>query len=145
MTHPRNVALANYTAEQRLRRESDADAKLVQRMQGAHKKSREDWGRLRWPLLVAARGWGDPSTPDGRYTRPPQGTLEVDFPMYAATWYDAKPLGYYDYVFGDRGGVIYGGGARVGGGMCAGKLDGGNCAVPPPPPTFSPSACSGGG
>jgi hypothetical protein len=29
MTRPRNVALANYTAEQRLRRESDADAKLV--------------------------------------------------------------------------------------------------------------------
>jgi hypothetical protein len=40
-------------------------------------------------------------------------------------WYDAKPLGYYDYVFGGRGGVIDGGGARVGGGMCAGKFDGG--------------------
>jgi hypothetical protein len=151
MTRPRNAATSSHAAAQRLRSESDADANLVQQMQQTHQTFREGWGRLRWPLLVAARGWGDPSTPDGQYTRPPQGTLEVDFPMYAATWYDAKPLGYYDYVFGDGGGVIRGGGARVGGGMCAGKLDGGNCAVPPPPPPppppvqYTPSGCGGCG
>jgi hypothetical protein len=61
----------------------------------------------------------------GQFTRQLQGTGEVNFPMYAATRYDQKPLGYYDYVFGGKGGGIYGGGARVGGSMCAGKFDGG--------------------
>jgi len=53
--------------------------------------------------------------------------------MYAATWYDLKPLGFYDYVSGgDGSGVIKGGGASLGGGMCGGKFDGGNCVALPP-------------
>jgi Glycine-rich domain-containing protein-like len=100
-----------------------------------HRKTQESLGRTRWPLLVAARGWGNPNVTFGAYNWPSQGTQTVDFPMYVATWYDLKPLGFYDYTYGGDGvGVIKGGGARLGGGMCAGKFDGGNCVAPPPPP-----------
>jgi hypothetical protein len=80
--------------------------------------------RQRWPLLVAAKGWGE-------WVRPPQGTASLDFPVYAATWYDDKALGYYNYITGGRdgGAGMEGGGIRVGGAMCAGRFDGGNCVA----------------
>jgi len=103
-------------------------------------------GRKRWPLLVAARGWGDPRPTLGAYNRPSQGTQTVNFPMYAATWYDRKPIGFYDYLSGGDGvGFFSGGGAGLGGGMCAGKFDGGNCVAPPPPPPSEPSTANGSG
>jgi hypothetical protein len=85
----------------------------------SHAEARQSWGRERWPLLVAARGWGDPTVTHGKFVRPPQGTAKLNFPIYAATWYDEKQLGYYDYVTGGKGGggAIEGGGVRVGGGM----------------------------
>ena len=55
-----------------------------------------DFGRKRWPLLVAARGWGDPDVTEGKYVRPPQGTMELGFPVYSGTWYGRTPLGYFD-------------------------------------------------
>jgi hypothetical protein len=42
--------------------------------------------------------------------------------MYAATWYDLKPLGYYNYMSGGKGGVFYGGGVRIGGACVRGSL-----------------------
>jgi hypothetical protein len=96
-----------------------------------HEEDRQSWGRQRWPLLVAARGWGDPRVTAGKSVRPPQRTTSLDFPIFAATWYDNKELGYYNYISGGLGGGggIEGGGLRVGGGMCAGRFDGGNCVA----------------
>ncbi|KAF4634273.1 hypothetical protein G7Y89_g3830 [Cudoniella acicularis] len=76
------------------------------------------WGRGRWPLLVQARGWGYITPTKGEFYREPQASTSLDFPIYAATWYDQNELGYYDYVSGGRGGgsAIEGGGLPVGGG-----------------------------
>lgn len=57
-----------------------------------HEKMRQAWGRARWPLLVAARSFGDPTMTQGKYVRPPQGTADLNFPVYPATWYDNKQL-----------------------------------------------------
>jgi hypothetical protein len=100
---------------------------------------REQWGRQRWPLLCAARGWGDPKVTHGKWKRPPQGTMELPFPVYAATWYDNVGLYYYNYLTG-RG--IEGGGMRIGGGMCGAVFDGGNCKAIPEPVM---SSCGSGG
>jgi hypothetical protein len=89
---------------------------------------RKKWGRERWPLLCHARGWGDDRVTEGKFKRPPQGTMELPFPVFAATWYENKSLGYYNYITG-RG--VEGGGMRVGGGMCGAKFDGGNCSPKP--------------
>lgn len=107
-------------------------------------EERQAWGRQRWPLLVAARWWGDPRVTAGQWVRPPQGTASLDFPIYAATWYDNKELGYYNYITGGRdgGARIEGGGIRVGGAMCAGRFDGGNCVAAV---IREPSNNSGGG
>jgi hypothetical protein len=96
-----------------------------------HREDREGWGRRRWPLLVAARGWGDLRVTEGQWVRPFQGSTSLDFPIYAATWYDRRDLGYYNYITGGKNhnGGIDGGGLRVGGGMCAGRFDGGNCVA----------------
>jgi hypothetical protein len=146
MTRLLKAAVADDKLRQQLQSSANHAARSVREMHKHHQECREGWGRQRWPLLVAVRGWGDPTVPKGAYRRAPQGTREVNFPIYAATWYDQKPLGYYDYVFGGKGGVIYGGGARVGGGMCAGKFDGGNCVAPPPPrPSAGDSSGGGGG
>jgi hypothetical protein len=106
-------------------------AKSIQYEIRHHDVKKEDWGRKRWLLLVAARGWGDPTVTEGKFERPPQGTTSLQFPIFAATWYDNKELGYYNYVSGWRGdgGGVEGGGVRVGGGMCAGRFDGGNCVA----------------
>ena len=124
-----------------------ASAKRIQEKISEHQIERQAWGRERWPLLVAARGWGDPRVTEGKWVRPPQGTASLDFPIYPATWYDNKELGYYDYVFGGRegGGGIEGGGVRVGGAMCAGRFDGGNCVAVVKVHSYSPAGCSGGG
>lgn len=105
------------------------------------------WGRQRWPLLVAARGFGDPSVTAGAYVRPSQGSPELAFPIYPATWYDDKQMGYYDYVKGGKtgSGAIEGGGVRVGGAMCGGKFDGGNCAATLTVPRSTSAGCGGGG
>ena len=107
---------------------------------------REAWGRERWPLLVAARGWGDPRVTAGAWVRPPQGTASLDFPIFAATWYDNKDLGYYNYITGgpDGGGGITGGGVRLGGAMCAGRFDGGNCVAARARYTYDNNAGGGG-
>ena len=75
---------------------------------------RQEWARQRWSLLGAARGWGDSSVTEGklRYKRQYQGTTELPFSVYAATWYEDGTLDYYDYLSG-RG--IEGGGMRVSG------------------------------
>ncbi|KAF8848217.1 hypothetical protein BDZ45DRAFT_810936 [Acephala macrosclerotiorum] len=82
---------------------------------------KEMWGRARWPLLCAARGWGDPNVTEGKWRHLAQGSNKLDFMIYAATWYANKELGYYDYA----NGKVAGGGLAVGGGMCAGNFDGG--------------------
>ena len=108
---------------------------------------RQEWGRQRWPLLCAARGWGESFPTCGEWKRPYQGTTELPFPVYAATWYEDRALDYYNYLEG-RG--IEGGGMRVGGGMCGAVFDGGNCYgwvepyVPPPVHDFVGS-CGGAG
>lgn len=144
MTRLLKAAVEDHKPRQTLQSARDHAARSVRDLHKHHDECRQGWGRQRWPLLVAARGWGSHDVTLGQINRPPQGTETVEFPLYAATWYDKKPLGYYDYVFGGKGGVIYGGGARVGGGMCAGKFDGGNC-VAPPPPRYSDNSNSGGG
>ncbi|KAN0101525.1 hypothetical protein V8E51_012035 [Hyaloscypha variabilis] len=108
---------------------------------------RAAWGRKRWPLLVQARGWGDMVPTKGQFRREPQGSTSLDFPIYAATWYDRKELGYYDYVSGGRGGAgaIDGGGLAVGGGMCGGRFDGGNCSTVVPRSNYNTPGCAGGG
>jgi hypothetical protein len=126
------AAVADDKPREQLQNSAAHAAREVRAIHKYHQQIRESWGRARWRLLVAERGWGDPTDTNGAYPRTLQGTQEVNFPMYAATWYDQKLLGYYDYVFGGKGGCIYGGGARVGGGMCAGKFDGGNCVALPP-------------
>jgi Glycine-rich domain-containing protein-like len=111
-----------------------------------HDEMRQAWGRNRWPLLCAARGFGDATVTEGKFRRPPQGTATLDFPVYAATWYDNKQLGYYDYVTGGRrrDGKIDGGGIRMGAAMCGGRFDGGNCVARIIRPNNNPG-CSGGG
>jgi Glycine-rich domain-containing protein-like len=106
-------------------------AGIIQRDLKYQEEERQAWGRQRWPFLVAARGWGDPRVTEGKWVRPAQGTTSLDFPIYAATSYDNKELGYYNYISGGRegGGGIEGGGIRLGGAMCAGKFDGGNCVA----------------
>jgi hypothetical protein len=89
---------------------------------------RDKWGRQRWPLLCHARGWGDNRVTEGKFKRPPQGTMELPFPVFAATWYENKSLGYYNYFTGKG---VEGGGMRVGGGMCGAIFNGGNCAPKP--------------
>lgn len=108
---------------------------------------RAAWGRNRWTLLVQARGWGYTKPTMGHVRREPQGSTSLDFPIYAATWYDKKELGYYDYVSGGRGGggTIEGGGLPLGGGMCGGRFDGGNCSAVVPMSSYSNPGCSGGG
>jgi hypothetical protein len=88
----------------------------------------QDFGRKKWPLLVAAMGWGDANVSEGKYARPPQGTVELGFPAYSGTWYGRTPLGYFDY-FVDGG--MAGGGVWMGVGMCAARFDGGNCVAAP--------------
>jgi hypothetical protein len=124
--------------------------KRVETLQRWAREKREEWGRERWPLLVRARGWGDPAVTAGRWKRPPQGTNELNFPIYAATWYDNKQLGYYDYVRGGRAGpgAVEGGGLPLGGGQCGGRFDGGNCVAPvihKPTVYFGGPSCGGGG
>jgi hypothetical protein len=108
---------------------------------------RAAWGRARWPLLVQARGWGDIMPTKGEFFRQPQVSTSLDFQIYAATWYDKRELGYYDYVSGGRGGggAIEGGGLAVGGGMCGGRSDGGNCSTTTPRMNYSTPGCGGSG
>jgi hypothetical protein len=54
-------------------------------MKGERSEHTKEWGRQRWPLLSAARGWGDPRVTHGKFQRPPQGSIELPFPIYAAT------------------------------------------------------------
>ena len=89
-------------------------------------RHQQDFGRKRWPLLVAARGWGDPNVTQGKYVRPPQGTMELGFPVYSGTWYGRTPLGYFDY-FADGG--MAGGGMRMGAECAHGTW--GNCVAAP--------------
>jgi hypothetical protein len=103
------------------------------------------WGRQRWPLLCAARGWGDATVTHGQFKRPPAGSTELPFPVYAATWYENRDLDYYNYL-NARG--VEGGGMRVGGGMRGARFDGGNCASmnwevgsPDAKPFVSSAAC----
>jgi hypothetical protein len=109
---------------------------------GAQRLLRNKWGRERWPLLCHARGWGDDRVTEGKFKRPPQGTMELPFLVFAATWYEDKSLGYYNYFTG-RG--VEGGGMRVGGGMCGAIFDGGNCTPTPVVNNSSAGMCSGGG
>jgi hypothetical protein len=83
----------------------------------------------------------------GEFFRQPQVSTSLAFPIYAATWYDKRELGYYDYVSGGRGGggAIEGGGLAVGGGMCGGKFDGGNCSTKAPSVNHYTPGCGGGG
>jgi hypothetical protein len=96
---------------------------------------------------VQARGWGQLMPTNGAFRREPQGSKSLDFPIYAATWYDKKELGYYDYVSGGRGrgGAIEGGGLPLGGGMCGGRFDGGNCSSVTPTTNYNNPGCAGGG
>lgn len=48
------------------------------------------------------RGWGDIVPTKEKFLRQPQGSTSLDFPIYSATWYDKRTLGYYDYVSGGR-------------------------------------------
>ena len=78
--------------------------------------------------------------------RPLQGMTELPFPVFAATWYEEKAFGYYNY-FG-RG--VEGGGMSVWGGMCGVKFDGENCSTdinlnPPKPSESSTSGIYSGG
>jgi Glycine-rich domain-containing protein-like len=103
--------------------------RIIREMATTHTNNttaRKKWGRQRWPLLCAARGWGDARVTHGKFKRPPQGTTELPFPVFAATWYAVGALGYYDY-FAGRG--VEGGGMRIGGGMCGARFDGGNCTT----------------
>jgi hypothetical protein len=57
----------------------------------------------------------------------------LPLPIYNATWYDNKALGYYNYVNGGRnsGNGVGGGGIRVGGAMCGAFFGGGDCYADP--------------
>jgi hypothetical protein len=100
--------------------------------------NREAWGRQRWPLLCAARGWGDPRVTHGKWSRPAQGSTELSFPVYAATWYDDRGMQYYNYLTGHG---IEGGGMRIAAGLCGAVFNGGNCKAE----YVSTSSCGGGG
>ncbi|KUJ16763.1 uncharacterized protein LY89DRAFT_782038 [Mollisia scopiformis] len=128
--------------------------KLVKKMNDEiawYAELRKKWRHTRWPLLVAARGWGDPNLTSGAYSRPSQGTRDLPFAIYGATWYDNKPLGYHDYpnLARDAENGIVGGGLGADGGMCGGKFDGGNCAAilyrRPAGTSSSGGGCGGGG
>jgi hypothetical protein len=113
---------------------------------GVQASNRQRWGRERWPLLVAAQGWGDPDCRPGKVR---EGTEDLPFPIYNATWYDNKALGCYNYINGERNGGNgeEGGGIRVGGAMCGAFFGGGNCYDDPVISTSSHKSgmCSGGG
>jgi hypothetical protein len=107
---------------------------------------RSAWGQAEMAIVVQARGWGDMVPTKGQFPRQPQGSTSLGFALYAATWYDKKKLGYYDYVSGGRGGdAIEGGGLAMGGGMCGGRFDGGNCSTSSPKPNYSAPGCGGSG
>ncbi|CAK7201594.1 hypothetical protein SEUCBS139899_004302 [Sporothrix eucalyptigena] len=105
----------------------------AQNIQREARLAREMWGRERWPLLVKARGWGDPKVTAGEWVRPSQGSNSLSFPIYAATWYDDKQLGYHSYIRGGRSATgaltVESGGLVAGGGQCGGHFDGGNCVA----------------
>ena len=88
-----------------------------------------DFGRKRWPLLVAARGWGDPNVTEGKYVRPPQGTMSWAFRCTAAHGMVERRSVTLTNYFVDGG--MAGGGMRTGAGMCAARFDGGNCVAAP--------------
>jgi hypothetical protein len=113
MTHLLKAAVADNSPRKALQARNDSTTEKVRQLHQRHKELREGWGRNRWPLLVAARGRGDPTVTAGQFIRQPQGTGVVNSPTYAANWHDQKPLGHYDYVFGGKGGGIYGGGPRL--------------------------------
>ena len=55
---------------------------------------------------MAPRGWGDPRVTEGKWVRPPQGIASLDFPIYAAAWYDNKLLGIVIMLLGGGRGVV---------------------------------------
>jgi hypothetical protein len=82
------------TLQSQYDRATDTRAKYLKK--GLRREERYEhtkaWGRQRWPLLCAARGWGDPRVTHGKFQRPPQGSVELPFPIYAATVSDSRFL-----------------------------------------------------
>ena len=76
MTRHLKTALADTTPPTPRQNALKSCERITRRMCDAqlhHKRVQESWGRRRWPLLVAARGWGNPEVTLGEKNRPSQG------------------------------------------------------------------------
>ena len=80
MTRLLKAAVADDKPRQQLPNSAINAARKVREMHKHHQECHEGWGRQRWPLLVAARGWGDPSVTAGKYPRHLRAQERLIFP-----------------------------------------------------------------